>query len=61
MSLEKHVPEHQAALMIGERVVEMVDRLSAVDSVVPGIEAEWFFKMDDRKFRLAVVSVSDES
>ena len=42
--------EFDAACAIGEKLIEMADRLKPVDGVVPGSQAKWAFEMDDVRY-----------
>lgn len=39
---------------IGEKIVEMTDRVKEAHSAVPGARAEWVIEADDVRFRIAV-------
>lgn len=43
---------------IGEKIIEMADRVKVFHSVMPGSQATWVFEMDDVLFRV-VVSVAE--
>lgn len=46
--------EYSAAMMIGERVLEMADRLRTGDKFVPGMRAVQSLKIDGVDFEIAL-------
>jgi len=43
-----------AAIDVGEKVMEMADRLRLADRIVPGAHARWVFEMDDTRYEVTV-------
>lgn len=39
---------------IGEKIVEMTDRVKTVHAVSPGAQATWVLEVDDIRFKVAV-------
>lgn len=42
------------AHQIGEKIVEMCDRVRKIDPVVPGAQAKWGIEIDDIQFEIIV-------
>lgn len=42
------------ASAIGHKVVEMADRLKATAPALPGVQAEWTFKMDGDEYSVII-------
>lgn len=49
-----YLNEWQAAEAIGEKVLDMIDRLKNVDAVAPGTQADLRFEVDGVEYDLAV-------
>jgi hypothetical protein len=45
---------YEAALGVGEKVIEMADRVADLNAAVPGAEAKWTFEMDGSRFQVTV-------
>lgn len=41
-------------MTIGEKIVEMAERVEKVDPAVPGARMTWVFEMEDTKFKVTV-------
>ncbi|KKX29199.1 hypothetical protein [Rhizobium sp. LC145] len=39
---------------IGEKIVEMADRVKVVHAAMPGAQAAWAFEMDGTRYRVVV-------
>lgn len=50
--------EWDAAMQIGERIMEMADRVKVGHAVVPGTKAEWEFEMDGTAFAVVITVAS---
>ncbi len=54
---EQELDEFQAALELGEKLMEMADRLEPIERIQPGAQATWAFHIDGVRFSL-VLSVA---
>lgn len=52
--MEQDLTEYAAALVIGEKIIEMADRLARVHAIAPGAQGRWAFDMDDKRFIVVV-------
>ena len=52
--LDPECDEFEARLEIGEKVIEMAERLKVVHSVSPGSVASWGFEMDGARYQLTM-------
>lgn len=50
--------EWQAAERIGEKVLEMADRLSEMAAIIPGAEMKWRLEIDDAEYECVMRRVS---
>lgn len=41
-------------ITLGQKVVEMAERVEKVDPAVPGARMTWVFEMEDTKFKVTV-------
>lgn len=48
------MPEFLASEMLGERLIEVADRLVTADKVVPGTMANYSFSVDGTEFEVSV-------
>lgn len=48
------------AYAIGEKVMEMADRVKAVNPAVPGVRANWCFTVDGTRFQMIVAVASSQ-
>jgi len=48
------VSEFQAERMLGEKVLEMVDRISGLETIIPNGAAEWDFEVDGKVYKMTV-------
>lgn len=39
---------------IGEKIVEMADRVKVMHAAIPGAQAKWVIEMDDVRYRVVV-------
>lgn len=46
--------EFEARLAIGEKVIEMAERVKVIHSVTPGAVASWGFEMDGVRYQLTM-------
>ena len=52
--MEEDLTEYAAAIVIGEKIIEMADRLARVHAAVPGAQGRWVFDMDGKRFIVVV-------
>lgn len=52
--MAEDLDDYAAAYAIGEKVLEMADRLSPVDRVVPGSRANWALEVDGVRYSLVM-------
>lgn len=48
------------AYAIGEKVMEMADRVKAVNPAVPGVRATWFLTVDGTRFEMVMTVASSQ-
>ena len=53
--------EYEAAYAVGEKVLEMCDRVKPMNAIVPGTRATWEFEVEDVRYRVVVSVVNEES
>lgn len=46
---------------IGEKIVEMADRVKVMHAAIPGAQAKWVIEMDDVRYRVVVTVDAPES
>lgn len=51
---EKLLDDFEAALELGQKVMEMAERLEPVDRVTPGAQAAWRFMIDGVHYKLVM-------
>lgn len=61
MSHEQELDDFQAAVDIGQKVIEMADRLEPVDRVTPGAQATWKFSIEDIEYSVVLTVVSRDA
>ncbi len=61
MDEDVEMDSFNAALEIGEKVLEAADRLEPVDRVTPGAQAHYKFSVDGVTFALVVTVVERET
>lgn len=59
MALDDSLPDDPLlsfadAYAIGEKIVEMADRVRSIDPAVPGAVAKWGFELDGDRFEVAL-------
>lgn len=53
------IPEWEAEQRVGEKVLEMVERLKDIDALVPGTQANWMLDVDAKRYKVTVTVVGD--
>lgn len=54
LSEDKYLNEFGAAFRLGEKIMEMADRVLVAHRCVPGTKAVWPFEMDDVRFEVTI-------
>lgn len=51
---ERDLTDWEAAGEIGQKVIDMAERVKKLDPVVPGTRAKWGFEMDGTRYEVVV-------
>ena len=51
---DEYLDDDEAAHSVGVKVIEMADRVAAMDEVAPGAVASWAFEIDGKRFGVTV-------
>ncbi|WP_417262606.1 hypothetical protein [Celeribacter sp.] len=51
---DDHYTDDEDLIEIGQKVVEMAERVETMDRIMPGCKASWVFEMDGMPYRVSI-------